>query len=67
MPVGKQTPQSDLCREATRLSALVVVWKKETIVHHEVGHAVIARVLDIPVSYAPLNALDGASAVVTRS
>lgn len=39
--------------------------KKETIAHHEAGHAVIARVLDIPVSYATLNALDGASAVVT--
>ena len=35
--------------------------KKETIAHHEAGHAVIARVLDIPVSYATLDALDGAS------
>ena len=41
--------------------------KKETIAHHEAGHAVIARVLDIPVSYATLDALDGASAVVTTS
>jgi hypothetical protein len=43
------------------------VWKKETIAHHEAGHAVIARVLDIPVSYATLDALDGAGAVVTTS
>lgn len=41
--------------------------KKETIAHHEAGHAVIARVLDIPVSYAALDALDGAGAVVTTS
>jgi hypothetical protein len=49
------------------LSELVVVGKKETIAHHEAGHAVIARVLDIPVSYATLDAIDGAGAVVTRS
>jgi hypothetical protein len=41
------------------------VGKKEAIAHHEAGHAVIARVLDIPVSYATLDALDGAGVVVT--
>ncbi|WP_425906578.1 hypothetical protein [Nitrobacter sp. TKz-YC02] len=49
------------------ITELVVVEKRETIAHHEAGHAVIARVLDIPVSYATLDAHDGAGAVVTTS
>jgi hypothetical protein len=45
----------------------LVLGKKETLANHEAGHAVIARVLEIPVCYATLDALDGAGAVATTS